>query len=248
MRELRDENIKQILKNPLKENQDAKRYKVFAGLKNTQVQFFWQWCVCTDSLWFNLQSSLKAEICDDTQPQTSSKKNSPNKSETSQLTESSFLGCVCLCVCACVHAFAASLRATFYPFCKPGSESFLSLWKPSVRIFNTWPHQNSNHIREGWDGARGGGVVGSGWGKQGGDGEIERERESERLGETDDHIKPHIPYQKDGWGWRLTAIHPLQPSRFLFVSCISFDHVLAFPIFSSLTVPRAPSVSPLSLL
>ena len=40
MRELRDENIKQILKNPLKENQDAKRYKVFAGLKNTQVQFF----------------------------------------------------------------------------------------------------------------------------------------------------------------------------------------------------------------
>lgn len=41
----------------------------------------------------------------------------------------------------------------FFFFCRFNMWSFffvffLSWWKPSMRIFSTWPHQNKNHIRE----------------------------------------------------------------------------------------------------
>lgn len=158
----------------------------------------------------------------------------------------------------CVGMFVASLSATFcllflsssFSF-KPGSESFYRYGNHPWESSNTWPHQNSNHIREA---GRGGAVEREGEAGREVGGDREGRGGRERRGEwpTDNHIKPHTPYQKDGWGRRQTAIHPLQRSKFLFLSCISFcvpfihfgSQIL---FFSSLTVFPAPSVSPPAL-
>lgn len=65
-------------------------------------------------------------------------------------------------------------------FCKTREWFFLSLWKPSVRIFNTWPHQNPNHIRETERGVRD-----RVWGRNGGEG-----REAEKMGRVA-KARPH---------------------------------------------------------
>lgn len=105
----------------------------------------------------------------------------------------------------------------FFFFLKTREWIFLSLWKPSMRIFNTWPHQNPNHIREAARPRE----------RRGG---RERVRHRQKWGRWRDDgngqqtttSNHNTPYQKDGWGRRQTAIHPLQHSKFLFLPCISF--------------------------
>lgn len=100
------------------------------------------------------------------------------------------------CFRSVCEIFATSLSSTFccvffFSFLQTRERFFLSLWKPSVRIFNTWPHQNPNHIRE-----RGGRKRVRYRGKQGRRWE-ERERESVcdrewgRMANTEPHQTAH---------------------------------------------------------
>ena len=174
--------------------------------------------MCTEQLWFNLQTSLNAKICDNPQPQTSSKKNSPGKSETSQL------GDIFFCVWGCLSHPLVKLFLPFYPALKPGSESFLSLWKPSVRIFNTWPHQNANHIRgterEGW--------WREGEAEMGETGRWERDRERGQQ-TTTSNPTPNIR-KMDERGGRLQFI-PSSTHFSFFPASLPFIHFLAPKMF-----------------
>lgn len=99
----------------------------------------------------------------------------------------------------------------FFSFFNPTGEwIFLSLWKPSVRIFQHVTTSRTQTISERRERQRGGRRVRRGE-KRG------RQMKERRQGEwpTHNHIKPNAPYQKDGWGRRQTAIHSLKRSKFL---------------------------------
>lgn len=99
----------------------------------------------------------------------------------------------------------------FFSFFNPTGEwIFLSLWKPSVRIFQHVTTSRTQTISERRERQRGG--------RRGRRGEKRgRQMKERRRGEwpTHNHIKPNAPYQKDGWGRRQTAIHSLKRSKFL---------------------------------
>lgn len=99
----------------------------------------------------------------------------------------------------------------FFSFFNPTGEwIFLSLWKPSVRIFQHVTTSRTQTISERRERQRGGRRVRHGE-KRG------RQMKERRRGEwpTHNHIKPNAPYQKDGWGRRQTPIHSLKRSKFL---------------------------------
>lgn len=125
----------------------------------------------------------------------------------------------------------------FFSFFNPTGEwIFLSLWKPSVRIFQHVTTSRTQTISERRERQRGGRRVRRGE-KRG------RQMKERRQGEwpTHNHIKPNAPYQKDGWGRRQTAIHSLKRSKFLLpillLSFFAFLVVfLTFHSFSGLQI------------
>lgn len=105
----------------------------------------------------------------------------------------------------------------FFSFFNPTGEwIFLSLWKPSVRIFQHVTTSRTQTISERRERQRGGRRVRHGE-KRG------RQMKERRRGEwpTHNHIKPNAPYQKDGWGRRQTPIHSLSAPNFSFPFCSS---------------------------
>lgn len=135
----------------------------------------------------------------------------------------------------CVRVVRRILKCN--SFCKTREWFFLSLWKPSVRIFNTWPHQNPNHIRETERGVRD-----RVWGRNGGEG-----REAEKMGRVA-KARPHQttrPISERRMREAQDSNSSPSTSRFSFSFGDFFIYFMARNFcFSSPAVLQTPSASP----